>query len=45
MRIMNGLVSERLPLDEIFPEDIMQDSPVYQYIIEKRIGKGTKEYD
>ena len=43
MWIMSGLSSERLPLDEIFPEDIMQESPVYQYIIEKGIAQGERK--
>ena len=43
MWIMSGLVHERLPLDEIFPEDIMQESPIYQSIIEKGRAQGIEQ--
>ena len=43
MWIMSGLVHDRLPLDEIFPEGIMQESPVYQSIIEKGRAQGIEQ--
>lgn len=39
---MNGLVHDRLPLSEVFPEDFMQESPVYQSILEKGIAQGIE---
>lgn len=43
MWIMSGLTHNRLPLSEIFPEDIMRESPVYQSILEKGIAQGIEQ--
>ncbi len=43
MWIMSGLTHNRLPLSEVFPEDIMQESPVYQSILEKGIEQGERK--
>ncbi len=42
MWIMSGLVHDRLPLSEVFLEDFMQESPVYQSILEKGIAQGIE---
>lgn len=41
--VMSGLVHERESITHLFPEDIMQESSVYQYIIEKGERKSTIE--
>ena len=43
MWIMSGLAHDRLPLSDIFREDIMQESPVYQSILEKGIAQGARK--
>ena len=43
MWILSGLTHNRLPLSEVFPEDIMQESPVYQSILEKGIAQGERK--
>lgn len=43
MWIMSGLAHDRLPLSEVFPEDFMQESPVYQSILEKGIAQGFEQ--
>ena len=43
MWIMSGLTHDQLPLSDIFREDIMQESPVYQSILEKGIAQGARK--
>lgn len=43
MWIMSGLVHDQLPLSEVFPEDFMQESPVYQSILEKGKAQGREQ--
>ena len=43
MWIMSGLTHDRLPLSEVFPEDLMQESPVYQSILKKGIAQGIEQ--
>ena len=43
MWILSGLTHNRLPLSEVFPEDIMQESPVYQSILEKGRAQGIEQ--
>lgn len=41
--VMSGLVHEQESITHLFPEDIMQESSVYQYIIEKGERRSTIE--
>ncbi len=41
--VMSGLAHEREPITRLFPEDIMQESSVYQYIIEKGRAQGIEQ--
>ena len=40
---MGGLVHEPQAIANFFPEDIMQESSVYQYIIEKGRAEGIEQ--
>ncbi len=42
--VMSGLTYERESITDLLPEDIMQQSSVYQHIIEKGIEQGKKEH-
>ena len=41
--VMGGLVHEPQAIANLFPEDIMQESSVYQYIIEKGRAEGIEQ--
>ena len=43
MWIMDGIVNERQPIANLFQEDIMQESTVYQNIIRKGIEQGERK--
>lgn len=43
MWILSGLTHNRLPSSDIFPEDIMQESPIYQSIFEKGRAQGIEQ--
>lgn len=41
--VMSGLAHERQAITHLFPEDTMQESSVYQYIIEKGRAQGIEQ--
>ena len=43
MWVMSGLVHEPEAIANLFPEDIMQESSVYQYITEKARAEGIEQ--